>query len=149
MLESEMTNTQPKFATFEKFEKGGQWKPTDFEDLVPGDAMRSSNSPGKTFKVESMPSPLTNQSGNWAVRVIRLTAAELRERGITEKDMTLREAMVASLLTEHHENIGKDKCLWVAEFDSDNVWIHTESLDGLLASYKVPLSVFKRHLADK
>lgn len=143
---SNSTGTAIKFAKFETF-SGGQWQVVEFETLAPGDAMRTSNAPGKTFAIKSM--PIQDPAGGWAVRVIRLTAAQLRERGITEKHMTLREAMVASLETEYHENIGKDKCLWVAEFDSDNVWVHTESLDGSLTSYKVPLSVFKRHLAEE
>ena len=61
--------------------------------------------------------------------------------------MTLREAMVASLKSAGWLEAWEDKCLWVAERDGDNVWIHAESQDGSLASFTVPLPIFKMHLA--
>lgn len=61
--------------------------------------------------------------------------------------MTLNEALIASLNETIATHImWHDHCLWVAQKDAKTVWIHTETKNGYLASYTIPLSVLKHNL---
>ena len=62
--------------------------------------------------------------------------------------MTLEQALVASLHEATDRKVYSTDCLRAAPATDDTIWIHIERNDGLLNSYLVPLSVFKRHLTS-
>lgn len=61
--------------------------------------------------------------------------------------MTFDEAL-RECLQEDDFAMSKGLCVWAAQADSKNIWIHMEYPDGSLYSRKVLLATFKQKLVQ-
>lgn len=62
--------------------------------------------------------------------------------------MTLNQALITTLKEVVKDHPMWEDCeLWVGNaFSPRDIWIHVKTRKGSIASHKVPLKVFKRHL---